>query len=131
MLTMSGILDQLQEHSFAPDGTPLCIYGDPAYPTRVHLQGPYKNNPLTDLEKQFNISMSKARVSVEWVFGDILCYWKYLDFKKNLKIGLSSIGKHYIVAGLLRNAHTCVYGCSTSAYFNVHPPELESYFRIA
>lgn len=128
MLTMSGLLEKLQQHSFAPDGTPLCLYGDPAYPLRAHLQGPYKHTPLTVQERDFNVSMSTSRVSVEWVFGDIVCYWKYLDFKRNLKIGLSAIGKHYLVAALLRNALTCLYGCSTSTYFNIPPPELETYF---
>ena len=37
--------------------------------------------------------MSQVRVSVEWLFGDIVNYFKFLDFKKNLKIGMSSIGK--------------------------------------
>lgn len=30
--------------------------------------------------------MSKVRVFVEWVFGDIINYFKFLDFKKNLKV---------------------------------------------
>ena len=30
--------------------------------------------------------MSSARVSVKWVFGDIINYFKFLDFRKNLKI---------------------------------------------
>ena len=128
MLTMSGLLDQLQQHSFAPDGTHLCLYGDPAYLLRAHLQGPYKHAPLTIQEREFNVSMSSSRVSVEWVFGDIVGYWKYLDFRRNLKIGLSAIGKHYLVAALLRNALTCLYGCSTSTYFNIQPPQLETYF---
>ena len=44
---------------------------------------------------------------MEWVFGDILSYFAFLDFKKNLKIGLSPIGTMYSVCGLLRNAITC------------------------
>ena len=72
--------------------------------------------------------MSGSRVSVEWVFGEIVGYWKYLDFRRNLKIGLSAIGKHYLVVALLRNALTCLYGCSTSTYFNIQPPQLETYF---
>ena len=27
--------------------------------------------------------MSGVRVSVEWIFGDIITYFKFLDFKKN------------------------------------------------
>ena len=32
--------------------------------------------------------MSSARVSVKWVFGDILNYLKFLDFRKNLMIAM-------------------------------------------
>ena len=44
----------------------------------------------------FNSSMSAMRESVEWLFGDIVNYFKFMDFHKNLKIGLSSVGKTYI-----------------------------------
>ena len=30
--------------------------------------------------------MSEVRVSVEWIFGDIINYFKFLDYKKNLKV---------------------------------------------
>ena len=30
MLVTSGQLDEVQEHSYAPNGDALCIYGDPA-----------------------------------------------------------------------------------------------------
>ena len=54
MLVDSGLLQELSHYSFAPDGTPLCVYGDPAYPLRVHLQGPFKGAHLTPAEQQFN-----------------------------------------------------------------------------
>ena len=41
MLVMSGLLDELEEYSYAPNGDALCIYGDPAYPLRQHLQCPF------------------------------------------------------------------------------------------
>ena len=129
MLAMSGLLDQLEQHSFTPDGQPLCIYGDPAYPLRVFLQCPFARRPdFTAQEQAFNESMSRVRVSVEWVFGDITNYFKFVDFKKDLKIGLSSVGKMYVVCALLRNALTCLYGNNTSAFFNLQPPILEEYF---
>ena len=40
-----------------------------------------------------------------------------MDFKKTLKIGLSSVGKMYVVSALLRNALTCLYGNQTSDFF--------------
>eukprot|EP00794_Sanderia_malayensis_P001370 gene1370-biopygen1120 len=129
LLAMSGLLPQLEQYSFSPTRQALCIYGDPAYPHRLHLQCPYERRaPLTEQQQAFNRSMSQVRVSVEWVFGDIVNYFKFTDFKKNLKIGLSSVGKIYSVCALLRNALTCLRGSITSEYFNVQPPALNEYF---
>lgn len=130
ILAMSGILPQLDQVSFSPTGQAMCIYGDPAYPHRIHLQCPFARRlNLTPAEQAFNMSMSQVRVSVEWVFGDIVNYFKFTDFKKDLKIGLSAVGKIYVVCALLRNALTCLYGNNTSAFFGVRPPTLEEYFQ--
>ena len=112
-----------------PPQANLCIYGDPAYLLRVNLQGPFQGAAITPQMEMFNLSMSSFRVSVEWLFGDILNYFKFLDFKKNLKIGLSSIGKTYVVCALLRNALTRLYDNKTSDFFELDPPSLQDYFR--
>ena len=125
MLADSNLLQDIQRYALSPGpaGRPLCVYGDPAYPLRVHLQTPFRNMILTPQMANFNKAMSSVRVSVEWLFGDIVEYFKFVDFKKNLKIGLSSIGKMYIVCALLRNALTCLYGNTTSEFLSwIHPP---------
>ena len=102
--TDCAMLDRLISLTVSPAGHPICLYGDPAYPLRVHLQAPFRNVNLTPQMMAFNKCMSEVRVSVEWMFGDIANYFKFMDFKKNLKIGSSSVGKLYIVSALLRNA---------------------------
>ena len=87
----------------------MCIYGDPAYPMRAHLIQPFRARVLTPQMQAFNTSMSKVREAVEWLFNDVATSWKFIDFKKNLKIGLSSVGKMYLVCAILRNALTCFY----------------------
>ena len=114
---MLADLYQLQLHAHSPLGDPFCLYGDPAYPLRIHLQAPFRDRALTPLMMDFNKSMSTVRESVEWLFNDIATYFKFIDFKKNLKIGLSSVGKMYVVCALLRNALTCLYGNQTSRFF--------------
>ena len=128
MLADSGLLQDLEAYAFSPAGLPMCIYGDPAYPLRVHLQGPLRDPHLTPL-MAFNASMSSVRISLEWLFG-VINYFKFLDFEKNLKTGMSSIGKMYydIVCALLHNARTCLYGNKTSSFFELEPPTLEEYF---
>ena len=107
----------------------MALYGDPAYPLRVHLQVPYRGAGITPQMELYNKAMSSVRMSVEWFFGDIVNYFIFLDFKKNLKILLCAVGKIYIVVGkiyivaaTLRNALTCMYGNSTSEYFALHLP---------
>ena len=128
MLADSGLLRQLEHAAFSPAGQPMCVFGDPAYPLRIHLQAPYRNAALTAQMEAFNSAMSAVRCSVEWLFGDITNYFKFLDFKKNLKIQLSSVGKMYIVCALLRNALTCLYGNTTADYFSLEPPSISDYF---
>ena len=86
MLAESGFLRDLNMYAFSPMGVPLCIYGDPAYPLRIHLQAPFRNTArLTQKMELFNKSMSKVRMSVEWIFGDVINDFKFLDFEKNLR----------------------------------------------
>ena len=116
MLGDSGLLQQLQWYARSPAGHPMCIYGDPAYPLRVQLQAPFRNVVLTPQMQAFNSSLSSVRL-----FGDIVNYFKF-------KIGLSNIGKLYIVCAVLQNALTCLYGNLTSEFFDLHPPTLQEYF---
>ena len=128
MLAESSLYNQLVLYSRATNGDPLCLYGDPAYPHRPQLQSPFKGARLTQNEMDWNSAMSSVRVSVEWVFKDIINYCKFLDFKKNLKVQLSAVGKMYIACTLLHNARCCLYGSTTSKYFEVQPPTLQEYF---
>ena len=129
MLAESGLLGDLQQYSYSPDGQPLCVYGDPDYPISVHMQCSFAGPELTCIQKEYNTAMSRVRVSVEWVFGDIANYFAFVDFKKKLKIGLSAVGKMYSVCALLTNARTCLYKSVTSSFFGLDPPELEAYFQ--
>ena len=126
MLADSGILNDVGNFAFSPAGQPMCVYGDPAYSLWIHLQAPYSQGRLTQQMEDYN---KRVRVSVEWFFGDIINSFKFLDYKKNLKIGLSSVGKMYIACALLRNAVTCLYGNQTSEFFDLEPPTLEEYFQ--
>ena len=96
MLAESNLLQNLETHTFSPNGELMCLYVDPAYPLRVQLQAPFRELQLTPEMVAYNKSMSSARVSVEWIFGDVVNYFKFMDFKKNLKIDLSQEGKMYI-----------------------------------
>ena len=61
-----------------------CIYGDP-YSLRRHLQAPFRGAQLTQEQKAFNYCMAKVRISVEWLFGNVINNFKFSDFKQNQK----------------------------------------------
>ena len=92
------------------------------------MQAPFRGNNLTNDQIEWNKSMSAVRVSVEWIFRDIINYFKFTDLKKKLKIGLSAVGKRYLVCGLLHNARTSLCKTATSKYFDINPQSLGEYF---
>ena len=124
MLGVSGLADKLGQR---PNGEPYVIYSKPAYGLTKNILAPFRGVRLTDDQQEFNSRMSKLRVSVEWGFGKICQLFGFLDFKKNLKILLQPIGKYYLVAAVLANSHTCLYGSQTRTFFGLDPPELDDY----
>ena len=78
--------------------------------------------------EQYNTEMSAVRSSVELLFRDVINSFKFNDFKKDVKLFLSSVEKIYVVSVLLRNAMTCLYGNMTSDFFDLRPPTLDTYF---
>ena len=127
MLRESGLLASLRQVAFH-NNQPLCLYGDPAYPLGIHLQAPFRNRELTPEMMEFNKAMSTVRVAVEWMFGNITKYFSFVDFKRQMKVNLSAIGKMYCVAALLQNAHTCLYENIVSQTFQLQPPTINEYF---
>ena len=79
LLNDSGLLTNLQQVAFSPAGDFLCLYGDPAYPLRPQILGPFREVVLTADMQAFNKAMSEVRISVEWLFGDIANYFKFVD----------------------------------------------------
>ena len=102
MLACSGLLQQLEQHSYNLYLEPMCLYGDLAYSLRLHLQEACAN-PTPD-QLRYNKATSQLCVAVEWVFGDMSNFVAFLDFKKNIKIGFSSVGKMYTYCTFMENA---------------------------
>ena len=80
--------------------------------------------------QQNNKRMSAVRVCVKRGFGKIVSLWKFLDFKKGLKVLLQSVGKLYIVGGLLTNLYTCYNENQTSMYFRLKIPSVQEYLHV-
>lgn len=73
----------------------------------------------------FNQATSKVKASVEWLFGDVRIYFKFIDYKEGLKLRLSPIGKFHFARALLQNLNTLVW--ELCVYFDLHPPIIQQY----
>ena len=98
------------------NGQPYVIYGDPAYGVSRNILAPFCGSQLSRQQADFNKAMSKVRVSVEWTIGKTCQYFSYIDFKKNQNVLLQPVAKYYLVASLLTNCHTCLYGSLTTHF---------------
>ena len=94
MLAESNLYNEVVQYAVNINGDPLFIYGDPAYPHRPRLQGPFKGARLTQNEKDWNSAMSSVRVSVEWIFKDIINYFKFLDLTVRFESSTQCSGKN-------------------------------------
>ena len=122
MLARSKVLNQLQEEApYAFMAIPR-IFSD--FTFRVHFTA-----LLTDLPKAWNKSMSEVRFLIEWIFGDVVKYFKFLDFKRNSKLCSSAVGKVYILCALLHNSRACLCGAITSKFFQFFPTTVHEYFQ--
>ena len=127
MLHESRLLNDLRRFSWY-NNQPLCIYGQPAYQLSVHLQARYRQAQNHQDTINYNKAMGEVRVTVEWLFGNIKNYFKFIDFKKETKLSLSPVGKVYAVCALFQNARTCLYGNQVSTFFGMEPISLQEYF---
>ena len=66
-------------------------------------------------------------MAVESLFGNITSYFKIIDFKRQMKVKLSPLGKMCFVCALLENAQTCLYSNQVSQMFAIEPPTLSDY----
>ena len=76
---------------------------------RIQLMDPFRGAATTPLQDAWNKSMSQSRTSVENIFGGIIIYFKFLEFKKGLKLQLSAFGKKHIVCAIMQNGRVCLY----------------------
>lgn len=65
-------MGDLERIAHSATGQALCIYDDPAYPLRIHLQAQFRDANLTDEVKAYSKATSSVRVSVEWIFGEVV-----------------------------------------------------------
>ena len=130
MLAESGLLFQLSDMFPLEDGCTYCIYGDPAYPTNDYIFGGFRQPADGSSQQDFNKIMSEVRVCVEWNFGEVTKYFKFIDFKQDMKIFLQPVAQYYVLACLFTNFRTILYGNNTQKYFECNTMSLEEYINL-
>ena len=104
-------------------------YGDSIYIPSTSISRRRRMPPLSAGHVAQNFRVNKGRTSIEWTFGKIVSLFKFVDFKKNLKLGHSKVGvaNYYTAAAFLTNFHTCLEGSQTGLEFGCAPPTLSVY----
>ena len=83
MLADSDLLTALNSTLYPQPDTQFAFMGTLPKPLRINLMAPFRGAALTAQTEVFNKSMSNVQMSVEGLFGDIVEYFKFMDFKKN------------------------------------------------
>jgi hypothetical protein len=74
------------------------------------------------------MSMSAARIAVEWSYKDLKQNFTVLDFKRKLKVNEAPIGLLFLSSVLLWNFKVCLgHGGEISSAFQSSPPSLDEY----
>ena len=109
------------------------LYADAGYWNTPVLQATFMRvgGAMSAAKRRLNRVMSRVRITVEWGFGRVLGLWSFFRFEKGQQLGRMPVGKMYVVAVILTNAHCCLYGNATTLYFDLEPPSLEDYFGQA
>jgi hypothetical protein len=108
------------------------ILGDSAYPNNDLMLSVFKGNQLPLHAVAFNKIVCPLQTSVEWGYEKIVKYWAFLDFKKQMKIGKSSIIAMWHTAVFFTNVLTCTKGGNQiSSFFGLPPPSVEEYIQRA
>jgi hypothetical protein len=105
-------------------------FGDAIYIEDTHIDT-FVKDPDTEFEKAYNGGMRRVRVSNEQAYQVTDQINPFITDKRSFKL-LHNMNLRYVyvVATLVRNAGTCLYGNVISSYFRCDPPRLFEYFQI-
>ena len=130
MLDNSNILPRLQAAMTGNQQRIYALFGDPAYPQSPHLMGGIQGAAPNSMEAAWNRRMARARICVEWTFGEVGRQFRSLSLKPTMMIYRFPVTKYYFVAVLLMNCRNSLYGSQTSDYFNCECMSLDDYLGL-
>lgn len=105
----------------------LKMYADGIYALST-VMGRNFRAPFAPGQAEANALMATLRGEIEHMFAKVSMLFAQVHNHFNNKIFASPVGTQYIVAHILTNAHSCLYGNQTADYFNLETPGLDEYF---
>lgn len=66
-------------HVFAPNGTRLQLYDDPAYGISDHLISAFRGAVVGEQQQLLTRTMSRVRIVVDWCFNEVLQKFMFFD----------------------------------------------------
>jgi len=124
LLRRSGLLDVLDRFPQR-----LKLYCDAGYGRGTRVVRPLYARHDREAAA-INRQMSSLRISVEHSFRKPAMYFAYCDYARQMKVELQPVGAYYVVAVLLSNCHTCLYGHQVAMRMHCEPPSLEDYLGV-
>jgi nuclease HARBI1 len=131
MLGESQIRDKLEATMPGNDGQPVhAMFGDPAYPQSQYLLGGVAGAAARSPEAKWKKAMARARICVEWTFGEVGKVFRALSLKQGMQVYRVLVAKYYFAAVFLLNCRNCMYGGQTAEYFECDPLDLNDYIGL-
>jgi DDE superfamily endonuclease len=127
----SGLRQMLED--IMPEDDPdniYKLYGDPAYQGGLYLDRPYRNPAPGSLGARINTKMSTLRQCIEWTFGNLVTFYGFLSWRREMKIFHKPIAKYYVVACFLWNLHSTFVETKPRATSARHSCQSKSIWRL-
>ena len=109
----------------------FALYGDPAYPMSPVLSKPFVSGAtITVGQRIYNYYGARARVTVEWYFGDLKQYWSTVCHWKLFRLHAVPCPRYMRVAAFFTNCLNCHFPNRGEKYFDCKPPSMPAYFAV-
>lgn len=84
------------------------LYGDSGYSRRAYYAIPFVDDNLMIWEAAFSTAMSKSRITVEWLFKEVMMLWAFVECMSHLKVLQMSAGLNLQADTILSDFENCV-----------------------
>jgi hypothetical protein len=126
LLKDSGVIPKLES---IPDFSQHFLYGDSGYFVAPKLLASYPK-PQTTAQVNFNVRMSKCRISVEHAIGRVKRLFAALSYWYSIRAASDTDLMIFPIAVFFTNCRTCLdRGNQISSSFKVLPPTIEEYLE--